>query len=154
MPKTWFRNNEGVTSPLGTALIIGISILLAGGVALMARVFTERSEETPPVSFAVDEQTDMVRVVHTDDGLRQSDFQIRIGAPGAFALDGPVQADSDELEPNVFVLLGGAEELAEGTTIHLCAEPASSDVRVEIRYISSNALLLRSEFRSLGDCPA
>lgn len=152
--------DEGVTSPLGTGMTVAIAILLAVGLAIMVRVFTDQNEETPPVTFSKDETADSFRVLHAEAGLRRSDFQMRLSVAGDVEMEGPVQPGDDALQANVFANLGGAPggpsdgDLVTGNSLHFCAEPAAGAVHVEVRHASSNTIILREDFLSLADCPA
>ena len=156
-----FRADNGaVTSPLGNGMTIAIAILLAVGVAIMVRVFTEQNEDTPPVTFSKDEATDSLQVLHAEAGLRRSDFQVRLSVAGDVEVGAPVPAGGDALAPNVFASLGGATdgpadgELVTGNQLYFCATSAASAVHVEVRHVGSNTVILREDFLALGACPA
>lgn len=148
-----------VTSPLGTGIMVAVAVLLAIGLAVMSRVFTEQNEETPPVAFTKDETHDSLQVLNAEAGMMRSDLEVRLSVPGDFEVGGPVAAGPDALAASVFAHMGGAAggpadlALAPGTTIHFCAEPGASAVRVEVRHAVSNTIILREDFLSLADCP-
>lgn len=155
------EDQRGVTSPLGTAVLVGTVIVLAVGLSVMVRVFTtqERQEDPPPVAFSKDETSDTLVILHAEDGLKRSDFEIRLSVAGDFEFGGPVQPGGDALPPDTFVSLGGAAngpedaDLVTSHAIYLCAGPAPDSIRLDIRHIASNAIILRQTFISLAACP-
>lgn len=157
-----FRTDPfGVTSPLGTAVVVGIVIVLAVGLAIMVRVFTtqQRQEETPPVTFSKDEAADTLLILHAEEGLKRSDFDIQLSVAGDFEFGGPVQPGADALPAGTFVALGGASngpvdaDLVTSQAIYFCAAPGAGPVHLQIRHVASNTILLREDFISLADCP-
>jgi hypothetical protein len=149
-----------VTSALGTGITIGIAILLAVGLAIMVRVFTDQDEATPPVAFAKDEQGDSIQVLQAEPGMMHSEFEVRLSVAGDFEFGGPVQPGGDALPANVFVRLGGVAdgpadgEMVSGHMFRFCAEPGAGDVTIEVRHMASNTIIFREHFLSLADCPA
>jgi hypothetical protein len=151
---------HAVTSPLGTAMVIGIAILLAVGVAIMARVFTDQNEETPPVTFQKDETADSLQVLHSEPGLRFSSFEVRLSVDGDFDVQPPSNG-THALQAATFVNLGGAAggpsdaPLTEGAMFYFCAAgDAQGNVKVDIRHVESNSLIWRGEFTMLSACPS
>src|SRR5687767_10229730 len=101
------KADTGITSAVGTGMMIAIAILLAVGLTIMARVFSDQDEETPPVTFSKDETMDSIRVLHAETGFMHSEFEVRLSMDGDFEAGGPVQPGGDALTADRFVPLGG-----------------------------------------------
>ena len=141
-------------------MTIGIVVLLAGGLFLMVRIFTDRDrDEVSKVTFQRDETADSLQVLHTEVGARRSNLQVRASVAGDFDVGPP--AGGDALPANEFVTMGGATDgppdadLSEGTTFYFCATTGPvANVKVDIKDINTNSIIWRGEFTSLGQCSA
>lgn len=153
--------DEGVTSPLGTALTIGIVILMAVGLTFMVRIFMDQGDDPQELAtFEVNEAADTIRVQHAESENYRGEFEIQVDVAGDFD-DGPLSAGDHALVPGLFTPLGGAvggpseSQMVAGTEFHFCADSGpAQDVSVSIRHADSNTMIWRGSFLTLGVCPA
>lgn len=154
-------HDEGVTAPLGTAILIGVVILLAVGLFFMVRVFTDEAGSDPQslATFQVDEGSDTLAVRNAEPGVRRSEFEIRFSVDGDFD-DRPVTAGTHAFAAGRFVPLGEAiggpsdAEMTAGTTFHICAAGGPANhVTIDIRHLGSNSVIWRGSFAGLAACP-
>jgi len=64
------RSDEAVSPIIGAVMLVAIAVLLAGGVFVMVRIFTDESvEKAPLVAFADDPEDPTLTVVRASPGL-------------------------------------------------------------------------------------
>src|SRR5687767_8857768 len=101
------QDDRGVTSPLGTALTIGIVILMAVGLSFMVRVFLDDRNQDPQelATFETDEVRDSLKVRRAEPDVVASAFEVRMSAAGDFDTAPPASGD-DALAAGEFAQLG------------------------------------------------
>lgn len=155
------QDDLGVTSPIGTALTIGIVVLMAIGLSFMVRVFLDDRNQDPQelATFQTDEVQDSLTVRRSDQETMASAFEVRLSVAGDFDI-GPVTAGAHALAANVFAQMGDAPggpadvAMVAGQAFYFCAStgPAQA-VQVDIRHAASNSVIWRGTFNELAACP-
>jgi hypothetical protein len=158
---TVVQDDRGVTSPLGTALTIGIVILMAIGLSFMVRVFLDDRNNDPQelATFQTDEVQDSLTVRRADQDTLASEFEVRLSVAGDFDTV-PVTAGSHALAPNQFAQMGDAPggpanvPMVANQAFYFCASggPAQA-VQIDIRHTASNSVIWRGTFNELAACP-
>ena len=154
-------DDSAVSPVVGTILMVAIAVVLAG--VLFVVVSTVGNPTDSPdyhdLALSKDELTDEIMFVKVSPALPRSEFQLRLSVAGDFEVDRLVGTGGDALQSGTFVAIGGAADgppdgmLETGSYIHLCAEPAASEVFVEVRHAESNSIVWSGTFLALADCP-
>lgn len=157
----YVSDERGVTSPIGTALTIGIVVLMAIGLSFMVRVFMDDRNKDPQelATFETDEAGDALKIRRAEPDIMASAFEVRITIPGDFDT-APLTAGDPALVANEFTAMGDAPggpadvRMTAGQSFYFCASggPAQG-VQVEIRHSGSNSVIWEGQFAELSACP-
>lgn len=155
------QDDRGVTSPLGTALTIGIVVLMAIGLSFMVRIFMDDRNQDPQelATFQTDEAQDTLRVRRAEPDVMASAFEIRMSVAGDFDT-APLATGDHALAAGEFAQMGDAAggpadvPMTAGQAFYFCAGGgAAQGVEITIRHIGSNSVIWRGSFAELSACP-